>query len=214
MISGAPQMADFPVDPHEHLDPGASAGSNVNDDATLEQQVLDLPQRWWKPNIHRHREPDDLGSTVEITGGILLAPGEVLETRKRHELDTFHREPAGSTPARQRRSSPAGSECCMVAWQSRVVKRTQQVAKRRYCHEILIVDAFIFNTVGAAPEAPSRARREGSTGVAGSAQSHGMARPGTCYVWMAGARDASDLVPTMQFESSASRYMPPFGAEQ
>ena len=30
------------------------------------------------------------------------------------ELETFHRKPAGSTPVRQRRSPPAGSECCMA----------------------------------------------------------------------------------------------------
>ena len=30
-------------------------------DATLGQQVLDLPQRQREANIHHHSEPDDLG---------------------------------------------------------------------------------------------------------------------------------------------------------
>ena len=30
-------------------------------DATLGQQILDLPQRQREPNIHHHCEPDDLG---------------------------------------------------------------------------------------------------------------------------------------------------------
>ena len=42
-----------------------------------------------------------------------VAPGQPWKGGS-DELETFHREPAGSTPARQRRSPPAGSECCMV----------------------------------------------------------------------------------------------------
>ena len=33
--------------------------------ATLGQQVLDLPHRQRELNIHHHSEPDDLGRTVE-----------------------------------------------------------------------------------------------------------------------------------------------------
>ena len=35
-------------------------------DAALEQDVLDLAQRQWVPDVHHHRETDDLGRTVEI----------------------------------------------------------------------------------------------------------------------------------------------------
>ena len=42
-----------------------------------------------------------------------VAPGEGLEGRMICS-ETFHSIPAGSTPARQRRSSPAGTESCMV----------------------------------------------------------------------------------------------------
>ena len=45
--------------------------------------------------------------------------------------------------------------------------------------EIPIADVFIFHLVGAAPEAPRRARRHGSTGVGERTQSRGMARQGT-----------------------------------
>ena len=35
-------------------------------DIPLEQQVLDLAQRQRVPDIHHHREADDLGRTIEI----------------------------------------------------------------------------------------------------------------------------------------------------
>ena len=35
------------------------------------------------------------------------------------ELETFHRRPVGSTPARQRRSPPAGTECCVARGNAR-----------------------------------------------------------------------------------------------
>ena len=36
-------------------------------DAPFEQQVLDLPQLQRIPDVHHHRQADDLGGTVEIT---------------------------------------------------------------------------------------------------------------------------------------------------
>jgi hypothetical protein len=39
-------------------------------DAPLEQNILDLSQRQRIADIHRHREADDLGRTVEISEGI------------------------------------------------------------------------------------------------------------------------------------------------
>jgi len=35
-------------------------------DTTFKQQVLDLAQRKWIPDIHHHRQTDDLGRRVEI----------------------------------------------------------------------------------------------------------------------------------------------------
>ena len=35
-------------------------------DTALEQQVLDLAQRQRVPDIHHHRQADDLGRTIEI----------------------------------------------------------------------------------------------------------------------------------------------------
>ena len=43
----------------------------ANIDATLKQQIFDLPQRKRIPDVHHHREADYLGRTVEITKGIL-----------------------------------------------------------------------------------------------------------------------------------------------
>ena len=59
--------------------------------------------------------------------------------------------------------------------------------------EILNVDAFVFISAGAVPEAPLRARRNGSTGVRERLHSHGKARRGTweapyCPRTMAGTR--------------------------
>ena len=39
-------------------------------DATFGQQILDLPQRQRKPDMHHHRAPDDLGLPVEMVEGI------------------------------------------------------------------------------------------------------------------------------------------------
>ena len=38
-------------------------------DTALEQQVLDLAQRQRVPDIHHHRQADDLGRTIEIAEG-------------------------------------------------------------------------------------------------------------------------------------------------
>ena len=43
-------------------------------DPAVEQQVLDLAQRQRIPNIHHHRQANDLGRAVEITEGILHPP--------------------------------------------------------------------------------------------------------------------------------------------
>ena len=45
--------------------------------------------------------------------------------------------------------------------------------------EIVNADAFVFQTAGAAPEAPRTARRDGSAGVQERSQSRRMARQGT-----------------------------------
>ncbi len=35
-------------------------------DASLMQQVFDIPQRKWKPDVQHHRKADDLGTRFEI----------------------------------------------------------------------------------------------------------------------------------------------------
>ncbi len=35
-------------------------------DASLVQQVFDIPQRKWKPDVQHHRKTDDLGTGLEI----------------------------------------------------------------------------------------------------------------------------------------------------
>ena len=39
-------------------------------DAAFEQDVFDLTQRKWVPNVQHHRQADDFGRTVEIAEGI------------------------------------------------------------------------------------------------------------------------------------------------
>ena len=89
VVNRAPQIAGLPVDPYEHLIkvpapvripmminpaladlggkqrtepvPPVPHGLVADIDATLGQQVLNLPQRQREPNIHHHSEPDDFG---------------------------------------------------------------------------------------------------------------------------------------------------------
>ena len=53
--------------------PPVAHGLVADVDATLDQQVLDLPQRQREANIHHHSEPDHFGQAVEITEGVLHA---------------------------------------------------------------------------------------------------------------------------------------------
>ena len=93
--------------------------------------------------------------------------------------ETFHRELADSTPARQRRSPSAGSECCMARGNARREAYTAGGKAPLMSLEILNDDAFIVVSVGAAPEAPPTARRHGSSGVEERRHSHGIARQET-----------------------------------
>ena len=95
------------------------------------------------------------------------------------ELETFHRKPAGSTPARQRRSPPAGSECCMVDGN---VHREAYTAggeathiepRNRQCWCLHCSDC------GGSTGSAVKARRHGPAGVEERSQSHGMACQGT-----------------------------------
>ena len=89
MIYGPPEVVRLAVDPHEHLVqvpapagirmvldtalsdlrcehrtepvPPEPHGLVTNIDAALEQQILDLPQRQWIPDVHHHRQADHLG---------------------------------------------------------------------------------------------------------------------------------------------------------
>jgi len=98
MVNRTPQVVGFTIDPYEYLvqvpapvrvrmminpTPSDLGGKQrtepvspkpnrlVTDvDATFGQQVLDLPQRKRKPDIHHHREPNYLGRTVEISEGV------------------------------------------------------------------------------------------------------------------------------------------------
>ncbi len=38
-------------------------------DASLVQQVFDIPQRKWKPDVQHHRKTEDLGTGFEILEG-------------------------------------------------------------------------------------------------------------------------------------------------
>ena len=51
-------------------------------DAAFEQQVLDLPQLQRIPDVHHHRQADDLGGTVEIT--------ERISHRRMLSFDPIH----------------------------------------------------------------------------------------------------------------------------
>lgn len=67
------KMGPEPLDPEPH-----TFMTNIN--ATLMEQVLDVPQRQRKSNIHHDRKLDDLGRCLEVAKGILshfprLSPG-------------------------------------------------------------------------------------------------------------------------------------------
>jgi hypothetical protein len=49
-----------PVPPEPH-------GLMADVDPALEEQVFDVPQTQWKPNVHQHHEADHLGRGVEAT---------------------------------------------------------------------------------------------------------------------------------------------------
>ena len=77
--------------------------------------------------------------------------------------------------------------------------------------EILNVDAFVFIVAGAAPEAPPRARRHGSSGVRDRLHSHGMARRGTWEAlrcpraragWTTGRNKGSGPAPSLRGRGS------------
>ena len=36
-------------------------------DAKLVQKILHVPKRKWKPDIHHHRQTDDIGAGLEVT---------------------------------------------------------------------------------------------------------------------------------------------------
>ena len=69
------------------------------------------------------------GRGLNLFGCIPLATGEAQE-RRRYVAETFHRDPEGSTPSRQRRASqPEASLAWAVA--TPFVKRRQQMLKLR-----------------------------------------------------------------------------------
>ena len=65
----------------------------ADDDAALEQKVLDLAQRQRIPDIHHHRQANDLGRTVKITERIFHQP------RLRITLPRIKRIYSDTTPA-------------------------------------------------------------------------------------------------------------------
>ena len=63
-------VASFPEFPREQRAetvPPEPHGFMAYIDTALMQQVLDLAQRQWEPEIHHHGKPDDLGRSLEIS---------------------------------------------------------------------------------------------------------------------------------------------------
>ena len=74
-------------------------------------------------------------------------------------------EPVGSAPARQRCSPPGGSAWCVSCGNAWREAYTAGGGAALSSLEIINVGAFSVQRLGAAPEAPPRARRNGPTGV-------------------------------------------------
>ncbi len=53
----------------------------ANVDAALVQKVLDIPERKRKPDIHHHRQADDLGARLEVAKGAVFCHPATLIAR-------------------------------------------------------------------------------------------------------------------------------------
>jgi hypothetical protein len=51
-LRGEQRAKSVPPEPHRFV---------ADIDATFMQQILHIPQRQWEPDIHHHRQADDLG---------------------------------------------------------------------------------------------------------------------------------------------------------
>jgi hypothetical protein len=60
-LRGEHRTEPVPPEPHRFV---------ADVDPPLEQQIFDLPQRQRIPDVHHHREADDLGGAVEVAKGI------------------------------------------------------------------------------------------------------------------------------------------------
>ncbi len=47
-------------------------------DASLVQQIFDIPKREWKPNIQHYRKTDDFGTGFEVLEGGRIGHGQKL----------------------------------------------------------------------------------------------------------------------------------------
>ena len=109
VIHSPPQVVPFTVDLHEHLIqmPASAAGFHTLDpallylgsehraapmppephslvtdvDAALVQQILDVPQRKRKPDIHHHGKADDLGAGTKVPKGAAFCHPQMLGNR-------------------------------------------------------------------------------------------------------------------------------------
>ena len=95
------------------------------------------------------------------------------------KTETFRSDPEGSTPSRQRRSPPAGSEPCAGAV-TFFAKRRQRMPKPGVePRNALHAGAFGFATPGAASSEPQMARFWRSDRGLRAGQRHGMGGQGT-----------------------------------
>ncbi len=90
-IQGAPPLCPRPLESPEMR-------------ADAWEAIHGLDHRW---------SVDTWSGRGSVLGIPSIVPGEALERGKRR-AETCRRSPAGSTPARQRRSPPAGTACCMA----------------------------------------------------------------------------------------------------
>lgn len=65
-LTGYPPLADLRREHRPEAVPPKSNGLVRDIDAAFVEQVLDIPQRRWKADVHHHRKANYLGRSLEI----------------------------------------------------------------------------------------------------------------------------------------------------
>ena len=103
-----PVLSDFGSEYRPESTPEESNRFTAIVDTTLVAQFLDVPERARKPDVHHHRQTDDLGARLEVTEGAALGPGRRLCP------STFRLKPSSLDRADRRLARENIEEICRV----------------------------------------------------------------------------------------------------